>query len=530
MIPPLLGFAVLSCSSAVHATELPVVPKWERFEITLKSRATYTNAAQEAEVRALLVSPLGETNRVYGFWDGGKTWRVRFAPNFPGRWRYYTLCSDTANTGLNGQTGEFLCSAPLGNSRFGEHGPIQVARDEEHLEHADHTPFLWLGDAAWEAPARAAASDWAYYANQRAAQKFNVVQWRLPLARAEAASGAFTGWQRITLNPDFFKKLDIQVEETARAGLLSAIAPLWEIGPGAESPLPEDQAIVLLRYAVARWGAGPVAWIVAFESDSTGAQAARWQRIGRAVFNPVAHGPVVLLPGDAPWVLPDFRAEPWVGAIGFQTTQVINEDTLPWLLRGPMALERSKLPDRPLITLAPAAETAATGQVTLRTSDFVRRVLWWSLLINSPAGVSYSAKDIAEWTTNDRNREQPWRAALALPGGSAVAPLAECLTPVEFWRLRPFSKAGIVPSDTSSPGNQIVAVRHEAGDLMLFYVPEGNAVTLPLDNRSAATNAVWLNPRTGDRRPAVAAGATPLGCQFMPPNTEDGVLIVKPTK
>ena len=63
-----------------RAEKVPTTPKWQRFELTLKSSVTYTNPIQEAEMRVLFVSPLGETNRVYGFWDGGKTWRVRFQP------------------------------------------------------------------------------------------------------------------------------------------------------------------------------------------------------------------------------------------------------------------------------------------------------------------------------------------------------------------------------------------------------------------------------------------------------------------
>src|SRR5262245_52812407 len=83
------------------------IPKWQRWELTLKSSVNYTNPLQEAEMRVLFVSPLGETNRVYGFWDGGKEWKVRFKPGFPGRWRYYTMCSDVGNPGLHGKSGEF---------------------------------------------------------------------------------------------------------------------------------------------------------------------------------------------------------------------------------------------------------------------------------------------------------------------------------------------------------------------------------------------------------------------------------------
>lgn len=522
----------LTSGGDVRAASLPVVPKWERFELTLRSRYAYTNALHEAEVRVLFVSPLGETNRTYGFWDGGKTWRVRFAPNFPGRWKYYTMCSDTANTGLHEQSGEFLCGAAAGHSRFGEHGPIQVARDHEHFEHADRTPFLWLGDAAWDAVTRAAGSDWAHYVQTRAAQKFNVVQWRLAPATPGQSPGAFTGRECIALNLDFFKQLDAKVEALTRAGLLNAIAPLWEIGTSAESALPEDQAIALLRYAVARWGGHPVAWIAAFESDSNGAQAARWQRIGRAVFNPVSHGPVIVLAGEAPWVLPEFRLELWVDALGFQTTQVMDDEALPWLLQGPLSLERSKLPARPLITLAPAGEAVPTaGGVKSMTADFARRVMWWSLLINTPAGVSYSAKDVADWaTTKVHAAEQPWREALALPGAGAIGPLAGFFDPIAFWRLRPFAGAVIGQSGGPLPRDFIAASKSETGNPTLLYVPKERVVKVLAGAWPAFAEEKWFNPRTGQSCPAVAAVASSAAWEFTTPGAGDWVLVVHASK
>lgn len=533
LILVVLGIWLLPSGPEALAAGQSVVPKWERFELTLKSRDRYTNALQEAEVRVLFVSPLGETNRTYGFWDGGKTWRVRFVPSFPGRWRYYTMCSDTANAGLHGQAGEFLCSAATGNSRFGEHGPIQVARDQEHFEHADRTPFLWLGDAAWDAAIRSDPAGWEQYVQRRAAQKFNVVQWRLGPAGADPVPGAFTGWECITLNLEFFRKLDGKVDALARAGLLNAIAPLWEIGPGAEQALPEDQAIALLRYVVARWGAHPVAWILAFESDSTGAQAARWQRIGRAVFHPVAHGPVIVLPGEAPWVLSEFRTESWVDALGFQTTQVTDEEALPWLLKGPLSLEREKVPTRPLITLAPAAETApATERGKPGTSDFARRVMWWSLLVNTPAGVSYSARDVAEWTTM-RFREdtgQPWRRGMELTGAGAMAPLADFLKVVEFWRLKPFPQALDLQSGAGLQRDPMVASRTAAGNLVSLYVPEQRTVAVKPGAWSAAAEASWFDPRTGESRPAAAAAVSPTSWEFATPAAGDWVLVVQDRK
>jgi len=517
-----LGFvAAATIPFGVLAQEMSSVPKWQRFELTLKSSRNYANPLHDAQMRVLFVSPLGETNRVYGFWDGGKTWRVRYQPAFPGRWTYYTMCSDTSNSGLHERTGEFLCIAAKAENRFAEHGPIQVARDNQHFEHADRTPFLWLGDAAWRAAERSLLRDWNEFVQTRASQKFNTVQWKLPAA-------VFKGRALIELNLESFRQIETKIESASQAGLLSAIAPLWEIGTSADETLPEDQAISLLRYCVARWDTENVAWIVAFEADNTGMQAARWQRIGRAVFSSVSHAPVVILPGESTWVLDNFRNESWIGAIGLQTVQVKNEDSLPWLLNGPLSLERTKSPARPLITLAPAAETLNSP---FTTSGLSRRLLWWNLLLNTPAGVSCCAADVADWTTTPRApvAAQPWYQATSLASATAITPISDCFGSRDFWRLLPLSQAVIRQSEIKIPRNQIVAAGTELRDLIVAYVPEDRTIGIAQRAFPAGAGGTWFNPRTGTTTPANAVGAT-AAYNFATPAPGDWLLVLNARK
>src|SRR5438445_3224715 len=70
-------------SAANKSGKLPVVAKWGRFDHALKSSVSYSNALQEVKLTALFTAPGGETHEVDGFWDGGKTWRVRFSPDQP---------------------------------------------------------------------------------------------------------------------------------------------------------------------------------------------------------------------------------------------------------------------------------------------------------------------------------------------------------------------------------------------------------------------------------------------------------------
>ena len=143
------------CPWATASAKTAVISKWGRFEQSFKSSLVYSNALQDVSLRVVFTSPLGETNEVDGFWDGGRTWRVRFSPDLPGRWKFRTVCSDGANEGLFNQSGEFICSAATGLTRFEKHGQVRVARDHRHLEHADGTPFFWLADTVWNGARRA---------------------------------------------------------------------------------------------------------------------------------------------------------------------------------------------------------------------------------------------------------------------------------------------------------------------------------------------------------------------------------------
>src|SRR5258706_6081138 len=99
-----------------------VVPKYTRFEQAFKSAVAYKHPPADASVTVVFTSPEGRTSKVYGFWDGGNTWRVRFSPDAPGKWSFKTTCSDATNSGLHKVTGEFLCPAAVGKSRFDLHG------------------------------------------------------------------------------------------------------------------------------------------------------------------------------------------------------------------------------------------------------------------------------------------------------------------------------------------------------------------------------------------------------------------------
>jgi Protein of unknown function (DUF4038)/Domain of unknown function (DUF5060)/Putative collagen-binding domain of a collagenase len=525
---------------AAASAEMAMVTKWGRFEQSFKSPVLYSNAVQDAALQVVFTSPLGDTYQVDGFWDGGATWRVRFSPDLPGRWKFKTTCSDAANWGLNGQSGQFLCMAATGPTRFEKHGQVRVALDHRHLEHLDGTPFFWLADTAWNGARRAEIEDWESYAGIRTAHLFTVAQWSVAPGEDTKNQSAYSGFpSRIAINPDFFKRLDARLDVLSQAGILSAIVPLLELPPemGAAEPLPDRQAELLTRYVVARWGAEPVAWLLAFEGDSAGKNAARWKHIGQAVFGGRAHAPVVLFTGDTPRVLDEFRDQPWVDVFGYRTVTGVTDDALAQTFTGPFPAEWKKEPTRPLIPFTPYENGVVSKSTKRYSSDDVRHAAYWSLLLAPPAGLSYGGEGVVDWDMsvgpgieNPKPSDLPmWRKALFMPAAKQMSHLALFMNSMDFWKLRPDQKAVASQPGQTSPQRFIAAAENEDKTLALVYVPEDRNLDLLLDALPHSPAVSWFNPRTGGGNPAVAvAGAS--SYQFPTPAPGDWLLEVKAGK
>lgn len=513
-----LLFALVFATAA--SAKMPVVPKWSRFEETFKSSVHYSNPPQECELRVTFTSPHGETSTVLGFWDGGKIWRVRFSPDFPGHWTYHTACSDFANTHLNNQTGEFLCTSTIGQGRFEQHGPIQVSRDHLHFQHADGSPFFWVADVAWNAPRLATSRDWINYTQTRGGQKFSAVEWAVAPGTDSRQHSAFSGADKIVIDPEYFQQLDGKIDLMNRAGLLSVIAPVW--GDAAKN-LPDDQVAVLIRYAAARWGAFDVAWLLpADENDSV-----HWQRIGRESFGRTPHAPVIVFPGSFATTFSGYRNEDWVDAFGFGLGQNMDDDSLRRLVAGPLVREWSKPPMRPIVNVLPPFENGSVPQTEQHvTADDVRTLAWWSGLLVPPAGASYGAQDVADWNTQQQDKHPLWQSSLFLPGAKQMTHLVEFFQSIDYSGLRPAWATVAVQPGHVSPRNYIAAAQSDNKDMDLTYVPKDRTLELYLESLSPSPTIQWLNPRTGATSPAVAVVGSRT-CQLPTPDAGDWLLVMK---
>jgi len=545
----LLIWLVLAASPRLLHGQVKAVPKWGVYEESLASSTQYGNPLQQADLSAVFVSPAGKRHRTYGFWDGGDTWRLRFSPNESGQWTFTTECSDTGNAGLHNRKGTFLVANARQGHRFHEHGPVQVSRDGRYFAHDDGTPFFWLADTAWNGPLKSTDEEWAFYLRTRQRQKFNAVQWVATQWRASPSGDrdgrlAFTGQEAIEINPAYFQQLDRKVQALSDAGFLNVPVLLWAIGGGSNPrinpgfSLPEDQAVRLARYMVARWQAYPTVWILPGDGDYRGEKSMRWKRIGLAVFGNVTHSPVMLHPGGMQWHWKEFHEEKWLGAIGYQSGHGDEENTLRWMLEGPATEDWTKMPHRPFINLEPPYEDHIAYQSKKPHDDAsVRRAIYWCLLNTPTAGTSYGAHGVWGWDDGSgpptdhpgSGTPRPWKEALELPGANQMAHLYDTFSSIDFWRLRPAPVIVVKQPGTTDPAQYIAAAKTDQKDLCVVYVPSVRTVEIKLNALPPSPNITWVNPRTGEQSPAVAV-VTSNTCQFPTPAEGDWILLMRTDK
>ncbi|MDZ7269730.1 MAG: DUF4038 domain-containing protein [candidate division KSB1 bacterium] len=211
----------------------------------------------------------GKTITVAGFWDGDRTFGVRFAPTAAGRWVWTSKSNDA---GLHGRQGQLLCRGTLPAAHVSSRGHVlSSASAPRTLAYADGTPFFLVGDlqTSFRTPALASRQDFQKYVATRAAQGYNfflVMGYQPVVANGNdnPLESAFPGddWNR--LNPTFWQNLDQRVAWLNEHGLVAGL-PLWPLEMQAASP---EHLSRFVRYLINRYAACNVVWVTAITDVS----------------------------------------------------------------------------------------------------------------------------------------------------------------------------------------------------------------------------------------------------------------------
>ena len=142
---------------------------WEMQEITLTAAREYANPYAEVTTWVDLKGP-NFAKRVYGFWDGGKVFRVRVVATAPGEWSWTSGSNQPEDAGLNRRSGRFTARAWTEAEKQANpvrRGFLRPSPSRHALQYADGTPFFmvgdtWLAGTTWRLPFRNAPTSPEY--------------------------------------------------------------------------------------------------------------------------------------------------------------------------------------------------------------------------------------------------------------------------------------------------------------------------------------------------------------------------------
>ena len=483
------------------------------------------------ELDAIVTEPDGVERRVPGFWAGGDTWKLRLCGSTLGRHTWRTQCSDATDRGLHNQTGQFeVVSYERGNPLY-KHGPLRVSANRRYLEHADGTPFFWLGDTWWLAMCNRLPylDAFAELLDNRKQRGFSVIQIVAGLYPDQAfgdprnASDSGFAWQGEfeTINPAFFDEADQKLQAIIDASLCPCIFGCWGYYLPMMGPRKMRQH---WRYLVARYGAWPVTFCLAGEGEmpwylcddlERDRQLLRrgWTQIAAYVRSINGYQRLITMhPTTA-------------GRKQIEDPALLDFDMLQTGHNGYPALEnnvrritegRAAEPTMPVVV----GELNYEGIMATSGPDMQHHAVWASLL-SGAAGFTYGANGI--WQFNELGQPPyispggatwggaPWREAMPWRGAAEVGMTREVLAPFDWSKFEPIND-WFTPAGTFTAGipdkvrvTYIPATAFWSKPWTLRRLPPQSKWRVFLVNPSYGAE-VELDPIVADRASVVVTG------------------------
>ena len=555
--------------------------KWVACEIEFESSKEYENPVYTVDTDVVFYNKTsGTALKIPAFWDGGKVWKVRFAPTEVGEWSFYTVCTDTANSGLHHRGGSVICKEYSGNLDIYKHGFVKTEPGKNYFVYDDGTPFFYLGDTHWTlaieeidsygsvetqkvagitkelADQYGITSQFDYIMNYRAEQGYTVIQsqplywWDVndQIWFQDGAENIFTlGVNDFMLEK--FEQYDRYFKIIADYGLVHSNTqfgyPTTLMSAYFGGKITDEQLEKLSRYWVARYSAYPVMWATTQEGDND--------------YYGVDRGDCEATPETNPWLkVIDYvhkydaynhpstcHQEHWsftsvnnsnFGQLESHTWYASQYNTpLNSAINWELMREYWNNPgSKPVVNYEGRYDHFWTGTDGSRAQG-------WIAYMNGQVGYGYGVQPIwsifwaqngiTDFNSKDESGEfrmdANWVEGLYADAGRQVSYIKSYLSKYEWWRLTPCFNT----SYFYVPGSCKYSVSHIGNELYLGYF-YGNNTNGKLGKLTAMANGEyevqWFNCITGEYGEAFTATVTD-GTYTLPakPDAGDWVISVK---
>jgi hypothetical protein len=541
---------LLLCYAASAARAADSVPLYSPHEITLSASTVPANPYTDLAADCTLTAPDGGTRSLPLFWDGGTTWKFRFAPAALGTWKWLVKSTDA---GLEGKTGAFQCMD------FKLRGGLQPMRGApHHFQHQNGERVWFVGDTAWSLftdndRKKHHRTSVERYLSQRASEGFTAVHSMLLNESGWSNSGG-PPWHDMgkeRLNPDYWREVDARLAFANSRGLTVGLALAWgqKVGdekyPWARFPHLEARKRYA-RYIAARFAAYDVYFIVSGEwhgevktRKSTEREMKReFIEIGDALRAADPHGRMIgIHPMTEHGSTREFADSKWMSFADYQQNY--------WELHERVVQSRSAAA-KPVVNseyayfLRDANDDGIVDKHHSYTLDDIRHASWDIAMAGGYFITGYGSTYMGGSRHNtdfspDEPANEPWTRQLAV--------LRDTFRALEYWKLEPHDElltcatprsAGryrkVEVNDRQRTMNQTSATTYwclaEPGSQYLVYL-RGLRETLTVQLKPGFTaKATLLDSRTGERK-ELKTSPNEARLSFQPPNEEDWLVVIR---
>ena len=493
-------------------------------EFTFRSEtSSYDDPFNDVQLDAVFRTPEGKTLTVPAFWDGGQTWRLRYSSGQLGVHKFHTICSDAKNPQLHNATGSFEIRPYQGRNRLYQHGPIRIAAGRRHFEHADGTPFFWLGDTWWMGLCKRLhwPDEFATLASDRKQKGFNLIQIvvglypDMPEFDDRGANEEGFPWEEdhSRVRPAYFQKADQRLQFLADEGFVPCMVGAW----GYHMPwLGLEKMKKHWHYLIARYGALPAVWCVAGETTmpyyrSKDVDADR--EMQKRTWTEVAAYIQKTDPFDRPltlhgaWRVTSRESVTDTSVTDFDLLQTGHggRDVVAVTMEQARRAYRQE-PTIPVINGEPAYE-----HLEGRDNADACRMMFWGCMLEGTAGHTYGANGI--WQLNRPEQPYgdspriggghnwgtiPWPEAMRLPGSTYVGIGAKLLRKFPWHRFGPHPEWASWEDPPKHKGEAPYAAGIP-GELRVIYSVDPKTLVVHDLKAGQRYRATHFDPVTGQR-------------------------------
>ena len=523
---------------------MDTTPVYQTREYTFTAARAHADPFNEIELDALFAGN-GLTYRVPAFWAGGRTWKVRFSAPEPGAYSFRTICSDPTDSGLHDQEGAVEVSDAAEGVSLYLHGPIRASENKRYLEHADGTPFFWLGDTWWMSLCNRIRwpEEYKSLTADRERKGFSVIQIvmglypDMPPFDERGANEAGFPWEEdyARIRPEYFDRADERIGHLVDSGLAPCLVGAW----GYFMPwMGVEKLKRHWRYLIARYASYPVIWCVAGEANlpwylaegfpyDDRDQVREWTKVAAYVRKTDPFGRLCSI---HPTGLGELTAR---GAIDDQSLLDLDMQQTGHgdvdILARTVATVRGSYGDTPTMPVL-NSEVNYEG-IMGRCNDEVQRLFFWCCVLSGACGHTYGANGL--WQLNRPSRphgnsphggnygEVTWQDAMDLPGSQQLGTARQILEAYRWWNFTPHQE-WIYETPEGDPKTQAYAAGI-SGEVGIIYGRESFWASSPSIKESewgADYRATFVHPVSGQKHPTKFAGS------YSPPAGGDWLLII----